>query len=537
MTWNPAAKISVVQSVALRTVALLSICVAVDGTLLAQEGKSSDRTLQLTLMDAIQLTLREQPQVEIAMTEVTEQEGVLQEASGAFDWMPQLLQQTSIVRRKQEVFSDGYSNQSTYVYGVQVERPTRTGITGGVRANVTQNVSDNEGQQTVSVLQLVGIIPLMQGFGVGIADAEERAARVDLRAARYAYRQSLAEIILQTATAYWNLRGARQALEIRQQAESLAEDNIDKIKLLVRMGVMTEQQQVQGQADYQSKQAARIAAEEMVFEAERQLALALGLPREQLSSSILLSDPFPDPAGNQVRYQETTVSNHLMQAFENRGDYLASRLGEQAQRILLRLAENGMLPQFDLELAMGYSGVVDGDTFSDNFNAFAPNTMGGLNIQGQATLAWPPQNNLARGRVLQSQSQLRRSILNTEELSRQIETEIRVAIHQLEWVSRQWEMQTQAAASYEQSVELERRLLSLGQSTLIDVIAYQDAFIQEQLALVQNAANYAIGLARLRFASGTLLPPETDLLVLRRENLYTTPELPGIDQGRSGVTP
>ena len=87
-------------------------------------------------------------------------------------------------------------------------------------------------------------------------------------------------------------------------------------------------------------------------------------------------------------------------------------------------AKNAPLPQLNLQVAAGYSGLNAWGPDISNYTSSLANNIPGISGSTSLTYSWPVGNNTARGIFLQAASAYRRSEIASEDLARTINSTV-----------------------------------------------------------------------------------------------------------------
>ena len=474
----------------------------------------------LTLVEAVRQTLAQDPNIRLQRLQVDYAKGVSQNAAGQFDVVLDTAFSQGLTRTpltEWERIEQGRANVAEAVehvvsYRMEISKQFRSGITVSPGVEVTRfadNLDQERAANRASVSFIV-TVPLLKGLGAAATDARERAARVSQEAAVLDLQQMIASRILNTVSAYWNCLAAQQQLQVLMKSQEQAEELVDGIGKLVKIGELPASEQLQAEADRADRTAARIVGEQRFWQTRQDLALALGLALEKMALPPEPADDFPDPDSNAPK-SSVDLPSLLARSLERRADYLSSLKVEEATQILLTAARKDLKPQLDFNLEIGYAGLDEGSQFQHYYQSLDPRAVSGPNLLGTISLKWPFANQTARGLLAQRQAAQQQSVIRSQDLSRTIFSGILVAWSEWERSLAALKQTMVARQNYSQTVTNERDKLLLGTGTTLDIITLADRLNSAQLNEIAAKARYAIGLARVRFETGRLVQPGTTL--------------------------
>ncbi|MEK7684848.1 MAG: TolC family protein [Verrucomicrobiota bacterium] len=521
----------------------LSACLA---GLAAEEPKPAQpaRSQRLGLLEAVRLTLAQDPNIQLQERQIDIAKGALQSARGQFD----LTLDTALSRgltgtprtELERINSVGRAHLTETVrdvtdYRLGLSKQFRSGLTVSPGIEITRSADNLDEQPALNRanISFVVNVPLLKGLGREATGAAERAARVGHEAAALDLQHVIATRVLNVASAYWNCLGAEKQAAILKASENRAAELVDRVRELVKAGEFPAAELKQVQADQAEKTAARIAGEQRFWQAQQNLALALGLPADKLMTPPVPEETFPRPPAEALpwRFQGQPV---LERSLNRRADYQSALKAQQAAEILLAAARNNVKPQLDLNLEVGYAGLDEGSQFRRFFSSLETRNYAGPNALATLRLNFPLANNAARGLLLQRDAAHQQSLIRSQDLARNISSGILVALNELEQTIEELKKAHEAAGYYREAVENEREKLRIGTSTVIDVITTADRLSNALVNEISAQSRYATSLARVRFETGLLVPPATDRsFSLSLEDFITIPQVDLIESPRA----
>lgn len=490
----------------------------------AQDGDAKG----VRLLDAVAMTMEKQPDILLNQQSVESSRGVLQQQSGAFD----TALQAGLSHNHADVPLSSLAEQAGGAYpltdtstaGVGLVKQFRTGVTASpsvqiVRTAVTPNNIDTQNAATVS---FTITIPLLKGLGVDATGAPELAAKRDVQASVLTLRHAVSQDVLTTASAYWSYLAAVKILEQRKESKSRAELNFRDTRKLIEGDERAGGDIQLVSADLAAKTAACIEAEQTIIKARHTLGLAMGLPYAGIESL-----PFPADDFLPVKIKEITETGEQLQTVVDqsllkRADYLASKETKESARILVEQARNGLLPQLDFQIGVGYSGLDEGSRFT-TFTSSLWDRVPGASTSASLTYKWPPTNNSAYGVFRQKLAAYNKAAINSDELARKISSSVSQDISNLKNSALGLMKYQEAVDYYRKAVENERKKFFLGMSTMNNVITTEDSLTAAYINWISSESTYAIALAQLRYDTGTLLYECDEVYHIGIDELTTIP--------------
>jgi len=480
----------------LTVVALASLLSAplANATAPATSRAASVDVPRITLADAIRSALERNPTIRIQAAQVAINEGLLQQADGAFDYTISAMLQGSYGKA---------DRQESVTYQAGVSKLLPNGITVGPLAEAEQELSGNIAY-TETIVGLAFTIPLLQGLGTDVVTAQQRAALASLESQEHQLRYVTATQLLQVIQAYWSLKAAEEQLAIDVQVEDRYRELVSMTEDLVKGSIQPAAQITQARASLEQSVAARISGEQDLTEAAQNLAVLIGLPNADVASAPRAADALP-PEQSVRSFDRATMQRLVEVALERRDDLRAAQSIVQSNEILLVAAKNQLLPKLQFQVAGGLGGLSEGGR---QVKDLVPGEaeVNGLAAQGSLTFSFPIENNLAKGQVIAQQGAVAQSEDESRLLASQISTGVIDATQGLVRAYGELTKLDQAFVLFKQSVADQRELFKLGMSSIVDVTTTEQSLASAQSQRLSAQLNYANAIAQLRYATGTLLP-------------------------------
>lgn len=449
---------------------------------------------RIALGDAIRSALERNPTIRIQASQVAINEGLLQQADGAFDYTISAMLQGSYGKA---------DRQESISYQAGVSKLLHNGVTVGPLAEAEQELSGNIAY-TQTIVGLAFTIPLLQGLGTDVVTATQRAALASLESQEHQLRFVTATQLLQVIQAYWSLKAAEEQLAIDVQVQDRYRELVSMTEDLVKGSIQPAAQITQARASLEQSVAARIAAEQDLTEAAQSLAVLIGLPNADVASAPRAAEPLPQQQSVPA-FDRATIQSLVELALERRDDLRAAQKIVESNEILLVATRNQLLPKLQLEIASGLGGMTEGARQAKDLVP-GEAELNGLAAQGTITFSFPVENNLAKGQVVAQQGAVSQSEDESRLLGSQISTGVVDAAQGLVRAYGELVKLDQAFALFKQSVDDQRELFKLGMASIVDVTTTEQSLASAQSQRLSAQLNYASAIAQLRYATGTLLP-------------------------------
>jgi outer membrane protein TolC len=194
---------------------------------------------------------------------------------------------------------------------------------------------------------------------------------------------------------------------------------------------------------------------------------------------------------------ELGVPRAVALALERRPELVALRKAEELRREGVVTARSGYLPRLQ-----GYVGY---GARKSNFGSDVGDEVHGWEAGVQAS--WSVFDGaLTRGRVAEARALLEKTEVESDNLTRRIELEVRVTYSTLVEAWEVMESQKKVVEQAEEALRLARARADAGTGTQLDVLGAQTALTEARTTDVRARREYAVALARLERAIGAFVP-------------------------------
>ena len=507
-----------------KTLLLWLLCFSAAALPATSFGEDS-ATQGLTLSEALQRLLANNPSIKVSQQSLDMARGDLLKAQGGFDWT--LGSQFSRSRDIEDIVgTNDYKTESSAV-GLSLSRKTRYGPTVTQQAQVVSldyrsRPVDSTNYGTV-IFQIT--IPLLKGSGLVSAAAGENASLAAVRASEYSLAHSVADSARDMINKYWQYLAATRQLEQARKAEQRVATLLQETQLLVDAEQLPRSSLSGVQASLAGKTAQHQARKYDVKEAWQVLSLTFGPSAAALAEGPPPITDFPDLDNARLNLSGDLVSYLIKNALERRHDLLTQKEIIESNTILLNAAKHDLRPQLDMSLSVGYQGLERGDG--------VPAFYEGL-IHGKSDPTWkamisfstPLENRWAKGNFMSKRAALESSRITTDALTAQIRTQVSLAVASLQSLSAQLKASRESVAQYLKAVEDEREKLRLGFSTIFEVIDYQDRLAAAQVQLISVTSQLAQAVVDLHFYAGALIEKSQGQFLIDIASATSLPAVP-----------
>ncbi len=493
-------------------VPVFAVCLSLAAQTPAPEGK------HLSLQEAIQISLQNNLQVDIArQTREASRSGVMT-SLGVFDWnlgasastsridaasnSPLYRGSPTAVQTKSTSYNRGLTLDlnKAFVWGGSVDfnyapsygyyRSLAIGTGAGGTDVASSNSYPYSGVLTATYNQ-----NLLQGFGTEITTAPLTIARKNAQAADYAFQLSIINLVATTENQYWDLVYAERYLASKKTSLELAQKQLKENTIRMQVGTMAP-------IDVTSAEAQVAQAEQDIIAAEAQLANARDAlirslyPNAERPSSLETTD---SPT---IAHTQLDEAGAVKMAIERRVELRQARIAKDVATLQAKVADNRTLPT--LSAYATYTGN------ASNYDKLSPvnSDITGFTYPGYTIgvkFGMPIQNRAAKGSQSAARANLRSSELSVRDQELSITLQVRTAVRNVEAAEKGVRAAEKTRYFQQKNLEAEQKKFENGMSTNFVVLQVMTNLDNARSAELQAQINYAKAVTALEQAVGNLM--------------------------------
>lgn len=361
-------------------------------------------------------------------------------------------------------------------------------------------------------------LPLLKGFGKEATTAQLVISKRNLEISHEQLRQQATTTLRAVEDAYWNLRAAREAQKVAEQALRLAQDLYELNKKKVEVGTLAPIEITQAEANVASNVEGTIRAKETVGNAQDALLRLLAVPKDDpLWARTVIPTEEPVREARQV-----DLGTNIDTALQKRPEIIEVRKGLENSQLSELAARNAARHQLDLNAGVTPTGnnLIQVDAGPDGIPGTTDDVpvTGGLaeslkevpkfnNYQWTVGLSYkvPVANRAAKANYVTAELNRQKQELAVQNTENLIRVDVRTAVRAVE---SGYERVTAARKNVElqqKKLDAEQKKFDNGMSTSFEVFTFQTDLRNAQLSLIQALLDYNKSLADLERAKGTLL--------------------------------
>ena len=491
----------------MRSLALLALA------LVAAPAWADGAARPLPLRGAIDQAVRNSPALGMSRADYAAAEGALLAAQGLDD--PLVDAAGTFVETHQPVTSPQQPGTvDDLQLGVGLTQPLPTGgriglrfateysrglvlsTPSGVTTPPVANPTGGPTQLWLPSLQLTFSHSLLRGFGIGIARAQQRKARIGVEAAGSARGATAAALLRDVVAGYWELYYAQHQRAVRRAAADAAREQLEIVKANIAVGKQPPSASAEVEVVIANRETDVLVAEQELLERAVELARLMGSEVDEGATLLRASD---EPA---AATRVPPLDGVLQVALQGNLDLLTVRANLRSAGVDADVAANARLPQLDVAASGGPSGAAVNAATA--FGQLA--TFSGYTAQGSFVFQQPTLNRAARGNYLTARAAVRKADLDEVLVRQQVRASAVRLVAAAENAARRLSMLAPSTDAANRDLEAERARFTVGRSTNFDVLRRQDEVAQVRLRQLRARVDYEQAIASVDTLTGEILP-------------------------------
>lgn len=348
-----------------------------------------------------------------------------------------------------------------------------------------------------SRLELTFTQPLLKDFGISVNRTSIRQAELAEASAEQQVLQSILDTVFAVQNGYWELVFRIQDLAAKHESLKLAQDFLEENKLRVELGTLAPIELVQAETSVKTREGDVIVAEAAVEEAGDRLKEILNIPAIMDTWDLRLR-PTDSPPFEPV--SALSVADQVAAALTNRPDFIQSQLDIASREIARDFARNQKLPRLDFIGAFDVRGF-GGDT-AEGIDSLSQSD--GYSWLVGLRFEYPLGNRFARNQLQRRSLELKQARVGQRRLKLTIVRQIRQAIRDIVTASKRVEVTRAATKLAKTQLEAEQERFRLGLSTSFVILSFQEDLTIARSNETRSLSDYNVALGRLDQLTGNL---------------------------------
>ncbi len=492
----------------------------------AARGEEQEPAVELSLLDAVDLALRHNLQVQINSYQPDLSEEQITNARAQFDpqiqfQLPQTFNRSSSQGTTQLSGADVLTSErinASFSFSETLTTGTNWSLTGNTNRNVTNNTFSTLNPQIGTSATLSVTQQLLRGFGREINRANLITARNGWEGSKESFRQSVEQTIFQTQQAYWQLVLAVRDLEVKQLSLDLSNRQLERNRIQVEIGTLAPIETIQSEQQVAQNQLQLIQSQVALRDAQDDLKRLINADSGLSGGWAVSIVPTDDP---QVTTEPIDTQAAIADALEQAPSLRRLRIDLESRKLNLRVQRNALLPQLTFNGSIQLSGqggdrIVTSGGFGSSdvlevqqggINDALQNLLSGnfRNWSVGLTVNFPLRNWAAKAAYAQASINERNVLTQIADQEQQVRVDVTKAARQVESGVEQVAQAITARELAERQLDAEGRKFAVGTSTNFQVLEFQRQLATSRSSELQAIINFNNAIARLEQVKGTLL--------------------------------
>jgi outer membrane protein TolC len=464
-------------------------------SLLAGESNVGYRSHALTIDEAVQIAIKQNPNILRQIQELKRNKGLVYEAQARL--LPQV---TGNVTYSQEdpglvsrVSAGGLTNLD--VLALPAGQPLRINPNGTnnltaipINSLVGSGTSVLSGTTTSWQVQIQVTQLLYDG---GATFASRRAARINEDGAYYTLRDLIDSTVETVRTQFYQILLNKALVQVQEESVNLLQSQLEDQKSRFEAGTVPQFNVLQAQSSLQNQIPLLIQAQNNYRISMVQLAKTLGIPAGRQYST-----DEPLPVAGRLTYTpiKYDLSSALITARANRPFLKAQRSNVLSSVEQITVAAAGWKPTISANIGLRQINNQRSVQLDNTLQGWFFGFTGSWNIfDGGNTY----------GSVKAARASLEENKVTLDDSTRQVELDVSTAVDNLRNAQETIAASETAVQVSQEALRLSNERLAAGTGTQLDVLTQQTALTTSRSNLVTAQFNYIAAVAQFQFATGT----------------------------------
>jgi outer membrane protein TolC len=463
-------------------------------SLVAGEATVGSRGRPLTLDDAVQLALRQNPSILAQIQVLKQQKGVVYQAQARL--FPQLTATGNYSQTDPGLLSitgGGGRNAGFDLLALPAGQPLvfnpATGTSNLIAIPSNSLLSTGRTTPTESWQVQLTVSQLIWDGGATIA--ARRGARITEDAAYYSLRDIIDQVVATVRTQFYQILLDRALIQVQEESVNLLQNQLSNQRSRFEAGTVPQFNVLQAEVALQNQIPQLISARNNYRISQLNLARTLGIPADRQYAS---DEPLP-VAGvlgfNPIRFD---LASALAIARTNRPFLKAQRSNILANVENITSAAAGFQPTITANAGLEQASSGVSSNLKDTREGWFFGVQGSWNIF---------DGGLTYGKVKQARGQLEQSKVTFDDSVRQVELEVATAVSNLRNSQETVASAQKAIQQARESLRLSEERLNAGTGTQLDVLDARTQLTTSQTNLVQAEFTYQAAVDEFQRSTAT----------------------------------
>ena len=450
-----------------------------------------------SLPELLQFAIQQSPALATAKLDIEIAQAQIEQTWARHDWV--VGAQANGSWSESGVVSGVTTGSSTrFDLSGEIAKPLSTGGRLGVRVGTAYSKSKStlfDSKYWSDSVALTFSQPLLRGRGGEVFDATERRAILQRDAVTLARRQAALDTVQVIVSAYWDLVLAQRQTAITEASLALARERLRITQIGAAGGKIANAEIPAVEQIIATREEEVLGGELSVVERSIALRRAVNMP---IGAGDLALRVDGELAAND---QGWSLAPLLERAYAASPQLAQLSKQEAGSTIEIDVNENGLLPQLDLDLSFGPTGV------DSTFGGAAKNLgkFGELSATGSLTFSQSLGKHDVRGRSKELRLQREKVRVTATDVRAQIAESLARAVAGIELAKRRVALSQRALDLATENIRIETDRFNLGKSTNFDVLNRVEEQRQAELRKAQALVDWHKAETVVQALTGELL--------------------------------
>jgi outer membrane protein len=458
----------------------LTILAGCTASLLAGESNGTYRSHPLTLDEAVQIAIKENPNILRQVQELKRNKGLVYQAQARL--FPQVTGSVSYTQEDPGLVlnTTGGARTNIDLLGVQAGQPVAIPLS---------SLLSSQRQATESWAVQIQVTQLLYDGGATIAS--RRAARINEDAAYYTLRDTIDSTVQTVRTQFYQILLDKALIQVQEESVNQLQSQLEDQRSRFEAGTVPQFNVLQAQSQLQNQIPQLITAQNNYRIAMVQLAKTLGIPAGRQYST---DEPLPIAGRLTYTPIKYDLSSALITARANRPFLKAQRSNVLSSVEQVTVAASGWKPTISANIGLRQTNNPRSSQLDNTLEGWFFGFTGSWNIfDGGSTY----------GNLKSTRATLEENKVTLDDSTRQVELDVSTAVDNLRQ-SQETIAATEIAVQVSQeALRLSNERLAAGTGTQLDVLTSQTNLTIARANLVQAQFNYIAAVFQFQFATGT----------------------------------
>jgi outer membrane protein TolC len=439
-------------------------------------------TRPLTIDDAVQLALKQNPSILEQIQQLKAQKGLVFQAQARL--LPQLTAATNYSQQGNELTPKVSGTSKVDLLAIPAGQPLTFANVVPVPASAASVSSSNQTWQvTLTVSQLI--------WDGGATIASRREARINEDAAYYTLRDTIDTVVETVRTQFYQILLNKALVQVQEESVNLLQSQLEDQRSRYEAGTVPQFNVLQAEGTLENQIPQLIAAQNNYRISQATLARTLGIPA---GPQYTTDNPLPIQGTLTYTPIQYDLGTALIEARANRPFLKAQRSAILANVENITVQAAGYQPTFTADIGVEQRSNPTTNNLGQTLQGWFLGVQGSWNIF---------DGFLTYGRVKQAKAQLEQAKVTYDDSVRQVELEVATAVSNLREAAGTVDSAQTGVNVNLEALRLADERLAAGTGTQLDVLTQQENLTTARSTLVQAQFSYISAVAAFQQATAT----------------------------------